>query len=253
MSQYSSLSFSEHNPIINVNSNIQPPSATTVLGGTILNPTIIQEGYINANNDSLLAIVINSNNPNITIEAIPPWTARTADFPHSSGYIEAPDYRAPSLLRGAEAVNSTGRNTVINGLRAVGAGVPGWGNLKIAADDGSGSIVNCVADSVIPGVREFGNVTNAWFLARIQGGGQTPIQSDLTDLAGAALTDLGGATVIDLSTALPLNPLTDLAGAVLTDLSGATLTDLSTRPLLIDPAYIVQYPAPVRMVQYPTH
>jgi hypothetical protein len=131
--QHSEASFSRQNPIINVNSNIESSSPLLKLGGTISNATIIEEGYINTDNDLLRGIVINSGNPNVVIQG---------------GYFQSPDYKAPSGMPGANGINSTGTNTLIDHFRVVGYVnrnyYPGF---NIALLGANGTLKNCVADT----------------------------------------------------------------------------------------------------------
>jgi hypothetical protein len=105
MSQHPDKAFSEQNPLININSNIDPNNPYHALGGTVRNATLMQEGYINTSNDILRGIVINANNPNIRVEG---------------GYYSAPNWAAPSQLNGPNGVNATGQNTTVDGMRVVG-------------------------------------------------------------------------------------------------------------------------------------
>jgi hypothetical protein len=126
--QFSSA-FASSGPIININSNFGTSNVSS--GGVITNPIILQQGYINASNDSLQAIVVNLTNPNITI---------------TGGTITAPDYAAPSTMFGAVGLLSVGVNTNVSNLTVIGQ--PRSGSANIRVDDGS--ITNCTA-SVIDG------------------------------------------------------------------------------------------------------
>jgi hypothetical protein len=124
-----SPAFHESGPIININSNFGTSNVSG--GGVITNPIIVQEGYINAANDSLQAIVVNLTNPNITI---------------NGGTITAPDYLAPSARFGAVGLLSVGPSTDVTGLTVIGLPRPGSANIRVD----NGSITNCTA-TVIDG------------------------------------------------------------------------------------------------------
>jgi hypothetical protein len=114
--------------VINVNTNIGI-TPQVALGGTIRNVTIIQSGYLNANNDSLQGIAVNAKNPDIRIEG--------------AAYY-APDYNASTVSNGALGVNSTGPSTTINGALVIGKPQPGRANIFVM--NGSGQ--NCSADVI---------------------------------------------------------------------------------------------------------
>jgi hypothetical protein len=119
--------FSPFNPVINVNTNFGDEHVAT--GGTIINPIITQEGYVNADNDSLRAIIVNAGNPNITI---------------NDGMITAPNYAAPSALSGAIGLLATGVNTNVDGLTVIGSPKPGQANIRVD----NGSITDCTAEVI---------------------------------------------------------------------------------------------------------
>jgi hypothetical protein len=104
-SQLSALSSSSQNPVINVNTNI--PQNGGHGGNMILNAVLIQEGYINANNDSLTGFDISGTSYNTTI---------------NGGSYTAPDYKSPSTLSGAQAVSTaTGTaNTTLKNFTVTG-------------------------------------------------------------------------------------------------------------------------------------
>jgi hypothetical protein len=112
-------------PIIEANTNIGVTSQVS-LGGTIRNATIVQEGYLNAKNDSLKGIVVNQNNPAIRIEG--------------AAYY-APDYKAPTVSNGAVGLNSTGLKTVVDGMLVIGQSQPGMANIFVQRGSGQ----NCSA------------------------------------------------------------------------------------------------------------
>jgi len=122
-----SAAFNAANPIININTNIGDDHVAA--GGTIDNLTMLQEGYVNAQNDSLRGIVINVGNPNITVQG---------------GICTAPDYAAPSGQGGSVGLLSTGLNTNVDGLTVVGASGNGYANISVE----NGSVTNCTADLI---------------------------------------------------------------------------------------------------------
>jgi hypothetical protein len=132
-SQYNLESFHYQNPIVNINSNIQPPNPAMSMGGSIKNVTITCEGYINSNNDLLRGIVINDQNPNVTIDG---------------GTMTYPDYAAPSVMPGACGVNSTGPNTQVRNLTVIGKVNPSnYPGANIAVADGA--VSNCHAELIM--------------------------------------------------------------------------------------------------------
>jgi hypothetical protein len=116
-------------PIIDVSSNVGVTPQVS-MGGTIRNVTMIQEGYVNAANDTLGGIYINADNPDIRVE--------------SSSY-SAPDYVPGGTTYGAIGLNSKGANTTVNGMRVTGTAIPHLANIII--ERGSGQ--NCSAQVVI--------------------------------------------------------------------------------------------------------
>ncbi len=133
MSQFGGDDLSWHhlNPLININSNLDPSSALNSLGGRIVNLTLIQESYVNDRNDTLKSIVVNARNPNIIIQG---------------GYIQTPDYKGPSEIYAGSGVISTAQNVKVDGLRVVGGGIGNRGypgaNIYLA----HGTLKSCVAD-----------------------------------------------------------------------------------------------------------
>jgi hypothetical protein len=119
--------FSASVALININTNLTGGDATP--GGTISNATMLQEGYVNASNDTLRGIVINANNPNVTVQG---------------GIYTSPDYAAPSTLFGAWGLDSTGLNTNVDSFTVVGAAKPTIPNISVA----DGSVTDCTADVI---------------------------------------------------------------------------------------------------------
>lgn len=122
--------FSKQNPLININSNIQPASGAVAAGGSIVNAVMTQADYIDADKNSLRGIVINAHNPNITV---------------SGGSYAAPDFRTGSALDGACGINSTGPKTTITGFTVIGKArheVLGGSSMRnINCTGGGGSVV----------------------------------------------------------------------------------------------------------------
>jgi hypothetical protein len=113
--------------IINVNTNIGV-TPQVAYGGTIRNVTMIQAGYLNANNDSIKGINVNDNNPNIRIEG---------------AAFYAPDFKAPTVSNGPLGLVSTGPSTYINGMLVIGKPGP-WANIGIHHGNGQ----YCTAQTV---------------------------------------------------------------------------------------------------------
>lgn len=61
-SQHSSLAFSNSNPLINNNNNINAPAGSVDGGNIVRNLTLVVEGVVNASNDLLSGVVSNSGN-----------------------------------------------------------------------------------------------------------------------------------------------------------------------------------------------
>jgi hypothetical protein len=158
-------------PIINVNTNIGVTPATA-LGGTIRNTTMIQSGYLNANNDSLKGIVVNDRNPDIRIE--------------NSAYL-APDFKSPTVSNGAMGLVSDGPNTSVNGLQVIGRVGSGWANIAIR----NGSGVNC-SGYVVEGCNTGSSTTPLMtaYLAGDRSGWATPAQ----DGSGAGVATGGSSS-----------------------------------------------------------
>lgn len=159
MSQFqgSEASFSHRNPVINVNSNIDQKSPLLQIGGTIANATIIEEGYINSNNDVLRGIVVNKYNHNVTIQG---------------GNFQSPGYIPPSEMPGANGIDSAGANTLVDGFRVVGYANPNYyPGFNIALLGAGGTLKNCVADTWRSASGRVTNcMTNAEYNARLLNG-----------------------------------------------------------------------------------
>jgi hypothetical protein len=160
-SHLSNISFSTANPIINVNSNIRPPSPDMAVGGRIVRQAITVKGYINANNDNLIYCVINGDNPNITIEGTYP------DADHPKGFFRGPDWRRGTNGFGGIFVRTSGANVTVRGMRFEGAtdydaDAP-WGHGPVHTEGGSCKVIKCVMDRPATGsfVTETGTQSNA--------------------------------------------------------------------------------------------
>jgi hypothetical protein len=116
-------------PIVDITSNIGVTPQVS-MGGTIRNLRMVQEGYVNAANDTLGGIRIQANNPDIRIE---------------SSFYSAPNYLPTGISYGAIGLDSKGANTTVNGMQVIGTAIPHLANILI--ERGSGT--NCVAAVVI--------------------------------------------------------------------------------------------------------
>jgi hypothetical protein len=123
------IAASPHHGVINVATNAGL-LRQVAMGGTIRRTIIVQEGYLNSNNDTLQGIIVNAENPNIRIENVAYY---------------APDFKAPSVSNGARGLNSTGLNTSVKDILVVGKSQPGRDNVFIQRGRGE----NCVALVVV--------------------------------------------------------------------------------------------------------
>jgi hypothetical protein len=119
--------FSPSKPIIDINVNISGQDVS--LGGRIVNATMLQTDYVNAENDTLRGIVVGAGNPNITI---------------SGGIYTAPDYAAPSALFGAWGIETRSPGGHTENFTVVGAAKPTFPNIQVVG----GTISGCVADVI---------------------------------------------------------------------------------------------------------
>jgi hypothetical protein len=108
--QFDEESFSQFNPAVNINTNIQPPSKTVVGGGTIRNVSIRVDGPIDSHGNLLKGIVINKDNPNVTVDG---------------GLIDYPDGRLGAVI-GPFGVDATGDNAIIRNLTVTGEPANSW-------------------------------------------------------------------------------------------------------------------------------
>ena len=156
-SQMSERSFSYYNPIININSNIQPPNEDMALGGRIVRQTVTVEGYINANQDNLIYCAINAQNPNVIIEGTYP------DAQNPKGFFSGPDWHLGTNGFDGIFVRSAGNNVTVRGMRFKGATDALHGHGPVHTEGGSCRVLNCVMDWSATGkyVAEMGTQTNA--------------------------------------------------------------------------------------------
>ena len=158
----SSPGWSIYNPLLNINSNIQPPNAEMNEGGTIRRVRHVLTGPVDEFYYSPRAIVVNAYNPNVTIEG----TYDGTNTVHPD-ILSMPDYVVGQTVgyAGSTGVNSTGENTIVRNIRVKGKSereVLGYnvGNINLT---GTGSVCeNCVADNIyVPNGTTSGNRTNA--------------------------------------------------------------------------------------------
>lgn len=132
MAQLSALSFSNHNPIINVNTNI--PQNKNVSENSIIDASLVQEGYINTDNDILRGIDVNGASFGTII---------------SGGTYSAPDYAPPSTLGGPQAIvanDGRSRDTSVSNFTATGLTSDKYHpNIDVV----SGSVANCQAPLIV--------------------------------------------------------------------------------------------------------
>jgi hypothetical protein len=125
-SRLDETSFSHRNPAVNINSNIQPPNAAMRAGGLIRNIKITVQGPIDALGNLLNGIVINDQNPNITV---------------IGGIITYPK-SAPGAAVGPIGINSTGNNTAIRNVTVTGKPANSWeANIYVR----NGIVTDCTA------------------------------------------------------------------------------------------------------------
>jgi hypothetical protein len=145
--------------VINVNDNAFGSGST----GLVNNPNIIQQGYIDASNNSLKFIQISSLQTNVTVQGEYPGGGGCSTT--LGGLMQAPNYNGGSAEYGAMAVLSDAASTIVNGIRIKGSaiGTPGhsghFGNISLGG--ASSQVNNCVADVIQTGPALSGNQTNA--------------------------------------------------------------------------------------------
>jgi hypothetical protein len=120
--------FSRFNPAVNINTNIQPPNAATIFGGTIRNIDIRVEGPIDSLGNLLKGIVINKDNPNVSVDG---------------GFIGYPDGKRGAI--GPFGVDATGDNAIIRNLTVTGKPAEPWEtNIYVR----NGVVSNCKAAKI---------------------------------------------------------------------------------------------------------
>lgn len=156
-SQLSEQSFSYHNPIFNINSNIGPSGT-----GRVVRPTIIQQGFMNATTKNLFqGIIINVGSDNVSIEGTYPDC-------NGKGYIEIPDWQSPGDVFGGCGVNSNADGTTVTGIRFKGKSDYAGNVGNVHAGAGATSVDNCVMDHAATGTHitsQTGTISNATYEA----------------------------------------------------------------------------------------
>jgi len=151
-SQISEDSFSHSNPIINCNTNIG--SSNAALGGIILNPTIIQEGVINASNDILQFMIVGGAYENIQLIGTYP------DAANPKGLFQSIDYIGGGLVTGGIKVRNAGTGTLIDGMRFIGG--TETNHSQVYVESGTITVQNSVLETTQgSGITEINNQTNA--------------------------------------------------------------------------------------------
>lgn len=152
--------------ILSVNSNIQPPNPSMQEGGTIRNPTVNLEYLILSTHFLPTVIVVNENNPNITIEGTYP----TCSSP--KGLISTPGWFSGTNTFYGIGVGTTGDNTIVSGIRFIGDADYSGGKGNVSAGQGvttrTATITNNVMDHAATGTfvkTETGTITNSAYEA----------------------------------------------------------------------------------------
>jgi len=144
---------------MNINSNIQPPDASMLLGGTVRRYRVIQEGVLDELTYNPFCIIVNADNPNITIEG----TYDGFQTWHPD-ICQGPDAQpSGGSQRGTVLINSTGENTIVRNCRVKGKAPSLYGGFANIHCTGAGAqiIDNVVDDIVAPTGTISGNRTNA--------------------------------------------------------------------------------------------
>jgi hypothetical protein len=163
-SQLSEVSIPATSPIIQFNSNIQPPNAEMNLGAKVVGVNITVEGHINADRASLIYCTINESCPNVAI---------SGDYPDGvspRGHWQGPNYGGvPANSFSGIFVRNAGTGTVVRGMRFKGDVDFANGKSSIHQEGGSVTSTNNVMDNGVGGVGtivETGTQTNAeWELS----------------------------------------------------------------------------------------
>jgi hypothetical protein len=147
-------------PIVNINNNAFGTGSV----GTINNPRIIQQDYVDASNNSLKAIQIQPAQTDVTIQGQFPGGAGCSTT--LGGFIQAPNYTRSSAEYGSMIMSDAAR-TIVSGIRIKGTaiGAPGhsrhYGNISLRG--ASSQVPNNVVDVIQPGPTVSGNQTNATY------------------------------------------------------------------------------------------
>jgi hypothetical protein len=148
--------------IININNNAFHTGNTGIIKG---NWSILQQGYIDAHNNTLKFIQIAPQQTNVTIQGGFPGAGDCTTS--LGGYMYGPNYNFRSAEYGAMAVYSDAANTLVSGVRVVGTAIkrPGhsghWGNISLLGPNSQ--VNNSVADAIQPGPTISGNQNNLAF------------------------------------------------------------------------------------------
>lgn len=152
--------------VMSVNSNIQPPNPSMQEGGTIRNPMINLEYLVLSTHYLPVGIVINQDNPNITVEGTYP----TCSSP--KGLISTPGWFSGTNSFYGVGVRTSGDNTVVEGIRFEGDADYAGGKANIVAGEGptnkTTTITNNVMDHAAVGTFtkiETGTITNSAYEA----------------------------------------------------------------------------------------
>jgi hypothetical protein len=149
--------------IFNINANAFHHGNT---GTMICRPGFkcVQQGYVDASNNTFKFIQIDSTQTNWTIQGGFLGGAGCND--EMGGYFEAPNYYAGSPEFGP-IIYSDAANTIVTGIRVKGTAIGPPGHSKhytnISLAGANSSVTNCVADAVQSGPTQSGNQTNATF------------------------------------------------------------------------------------------
>jgi hypothetical protein len=129
LSKFSETSFNKNTPSVNINSNIQPPSGAMLLGGMVTNLIIDVQGIVDATGNYIKGVVINADNPNITIDGT---------------LITYAGDRGPGEI-GPFGVVSTGDNATVKNLTVSGGLLHSF---ESSIDITSGTVTNCTAERI---------------------------------------------------------------------------------------------------------
>lgn len=161
-SNYSELSNSQYNPVVDVNSNIGNqsgnPASTMNLGGTLRNFRIVIEGVLNADDLVPVVVSVNVDNPNVTIEG----TEDNESDESPGAYIEHPGWQTGTNDFWGVGVRNSGTGTIVRNVRFNGDTASGKGNIH--TEGGTLTASDYVADAAATGsyvTSDTGRQTNA--------------------------------------------------------------------------------------------